>query len=105
MLIDRITFFKDGKSYVNIQDCLNLPSRSYKRIPVSELIKKVILPNAALDVFSTEFEAHEGETEIENARKQLSPITLKVDYRDIYHNKFVLERSLEWFSRHMIDMI
>lgn len=105
MIIDRITFFKEGKSYVNIQDCLNLPSRSYKRIPVNEFIRKVVLPNAALDVFATEFEQHEQEAEIANVRKQLTPITLKVDYHDIYENKFTLERNLEWFSRHTIGEI
>ena len=103
MIIDRIAFFKEGNSSTNIEDCLSLNARSYWRIPVCESVKKVVLPNALFEVFATEFEDHEGEAEITNARKQLSPITLKVDYRDIYENKFTLERSLEWFSRHMTD--
>jgi hypothetical protein len=103
MIIDRITFFKEGKSYTNIEDCLSLHARSYRRIPISESVKKAVLPGASFEVFATEFEDHEGEAEITNARKQLTPVTLKVDYRDIYENKFTLERSLEWFSRHMID--
>jgi hypothetical protein len=105
MIIDRVTFFKDGNFSTNIEDCLSLDARSYRRIPISESVKKVVLPNASFEVFATEFEDHEGEAEITNARKQLSAITLKVEYRDIYENKFTLERNLEWFSRHMIDTI
>lgn len=100
MIIDRITFFKDGNSFSNIEDCLNLDARSYRRIPISESAKKVVLPNASFEVFATEFEEHEGEAEITNAREKLSVITLKVEYRDIYDHTFSLERSLDWFSRH-----
>ncbi len=103
MIIDRITFFKEGKSYTNIEECLQLEARAYRRIPISELVKKVVLPNASFEVFAAELEAHEGETEMANVRKQLTPITLEVDYRDIYENKFTLERNLDWFSRHMAD--
>lgn len=101
MLIDRITFFKDGKSSANIEDCLELEARAYRRIPISELSKKVVLPNASFEVFAAELEVHEGETEMANVRKQLSLITLKVEYRDIYNHKFTLKRNLDWFSRHM----
>ena len=103
MIIDRITFFKKGNSSTNIEDCLSLNARSYRRIPISDSVKKVVLPNASFEVFATEFEEHEEEAEITNARKQLTPITLKVTYRDIYGKKFTLKRSLEWFSRHMTD--
>lgn len=105
MIIDRITFVKKGKHYTNIEDCLSLHVRSYRRIPISESVKKVVLPGASFEVFATEFEGHEGEAEITNAQKQLTPITLKVDYWDIYENKFTLERSLEWFSRYMTDAV
>lgn len=100
MIINKITFFKDGNSFTNIQDCLSLHTRSYRRIAISESVKKVVLPNASFEVFATEFEEHEGEGEITNARKQLSAITLKVEYRDIYDHTFSLERNLDWFSRH-----
>lgn len=101
MIIDKLTFFKEGNSYTNIEDCLQLDNRSYRRIFISKSVKKVVLPHAYLEVFATEFEQHEEEAQIENARKQLTPITLKVDYRDIYENNFTLERNLEWFSRHV----
>ncbi|MFN8349568.1 MAG: hypothetical protein U0X91_31500 [Spirosomataceae bacterium] len=101
MIIDKLTFFKEGNSYTNIEDCLQLETRSYRRILINKSVKKVVLPHAYLEVFATEFEQHEEEAQIENARKQLTPITLKVDYRDIYENHFTLERNLEWFSRHV----
>lgn len=103
MIIERIIFFKDGNSYINIEDCLSLNTRSYRRIPISESVKKVVLPNASFEVFATEFEEHEGEAEMRNARQQLSALTLKVEYCDIYEHKFTLKRNLEWFSRHMTD--
>lgn len=104
MIIDRITFFKDGNSSTNIEDCLILHAQSYRRIPISESVKKGVLPNASFEVFVTEFEDHEGDAEITKVRIQLSLIMLKVEYRDIYENKFTLERSLEWFARHITDL-
>jgi hypothetical protein len=103
MIIDRLTFFREGNSYTNIDDCLTLDSRSYQRIPVNETLQKIILPNASLDVFSTEFEAREEKTNIENALKQLATIAVRVYFRDIYDNRFTMERNLDWFSRYMTD--
>ncbi|HAK77309.1 MAG TPA: hypothetical protein DCM71_10465 [Runella sp.] len=102
MLIDTLTFIKQGHHYSAISDCLNLDPKSYWHILLSNMVKKIILPNAHLVVFEKNIESHSLE-EIESIRKQLSSITLKVDYRDIYENKFTLERSLEWFSRYMVD--
>lgn len=101
MIIDRLTFFLEGNAYTNIDDCLHLAPRSYRRILINKSVKKIILPDAYLEVFATEFDPHEDEGQIENVRKQLTPITLKVEYRDIYENKFILERNLDWFSRHV----
>ncbi|MFN8343464.1 MAG: hypothetical protein U0X91_00580 [Spirosomataceae bacterium] len=103
MLIDKITFFKEGKSYSTIEECLRLGARAYRRISISESGKKVILPSASLEVFAAELETHEGEAALENVRTQLSPLTLKVAYRDIYENKFTLEQNLDWFARHITD--
>lgn len=105
MIIDRITFFKEGNSSTNIEECLQLDARAYRRIPISELTKKVVLPNASFEVFAAELEEHEGETEMTNVRKQLSPITVKVEYRDIYGYKFTLKRNLDWFSRHLMKEV
>lgn len=101
MIVNRLTFFKAGSSYTNIDDCLTLDSRSYQRIPINETLQKVILPNASLDVFAAELAPFEEEAQLENVRRELAPVTLRVHYRDIYDNHFTLERSFEWFSRHM----
>lgn len=103
MIINRLTFFKEGNSYTNIEDCLTLDSRSYQRIPVNETLQKVILPNASLDVFAAEIAPFEEEAQLETVRRELAPVTLRVYYCDIYDNKFTLERSLDWFSRYMTD--
>jgi len=52
-------------------------------------------------VFEKNFENH-LEEDMEDVRKQLTPITLKVDCRDIYGNKFSFERNFEWFSRYVL---
>lgn len=100
MILDKVIFFKDGHSYADLENCLDLEVRCYRRIPISEWVKKVVLPNASLEVFAAELESHETDFDMENVRKQLSLLTLQVEYRDIYENKFTLERSLDWFSRH-----
>ena len=103
MVIDRITYIKDGQAHTSIKDCVNLNPRSYMHIAISEAGQKVILPDSHLEVFETIFENGEGEAEMDKVRMQLSPITLKVDCRDIYNNKFTFERNLAWFSRHMLS--
>lgn len=103
MIINRLSFFKEGNSYTNIEDFLTLDPRSYQRIPVNEMLQKVILPNTSLDVFAAELAPFEEEFQLENVRKELAPVTLRVHYRDIYDNQFTLERNLEWFSRYISD--
>jgi hypothetical protein len=102
MMIDKLTFTKQGYHYSAISDCLNLDPKSYWHILLSDTVKKVILPNTHLVVFEKNIENYSQE-EIEPIRKQLSLISLKVDYRDIYDNTFTLERNLEWFARHKTD--
>lgn len=102
MIIDRLCFIKDGKSYTAIDECLELDRRSYSRLDGQESVRKVILPNSFLPIFETRFEEHEGEAAINHARKQLAPITLKVEFHDIYDNKMTIERDFQWFARHNI---
>jgi hypothetical protein len=99
LILDRLTFIKDGQQHPSIDDCLHLDSKSYMRMAVSDTMKRVVLPNTHLVVFETQFEDHESE--IEQARKQLASITLKVEARDIYDNKIILERDLQWFARYI----
>ncbi|WP_421828340.1 hypothetical protein [Larkinella sp.] len=103
LILDRLTFIKDDQQYTSIDNCLDLDPRSYMRMAISDTVKRVVLPNAHLVVFETQFEDHEGEIEIDQARMQLASITLKVEGRDIYDNKIKLERSLHWFARYMLD--
>jgi hypothetical protein len=49
------------------------------RASITDTEKRVVLPDAYLVVFETNFDDTEGEAEIEHARKQLSPIRLKVE--------------------------
>ncbi len=102
MMIDKLTFTKQGHHYSAISDCLNLDPKSYWHVLLSDTVKKVILPNTHLVVFEKNIENYSQE-EIEPIRKQLACISLKVDYRDIYDNTFTLERNLEWFARYKID--
>lgn len=100
LIIDKLTFIKAGKSYNNIEDCLDLDPKSYMHIFINDSVKKVVLPNGYFMVFEKNIESHSSE-EIDRIRKELSPITLKVDCRDIYDNKFTFERNFEWFSRYL----
>ncbi|MVM32449.1 hypothetical protein GO755_20560 [Spirosoma sp. HMF4905] len=101
MIVDRLIFQKDGKSYTAIEGCLELDSRSYTRISVNESVRKVILPNGHLVIFDTRLEASEGDAQ--RVRQQLSLITLKVEFHDIYDNKMTIERNFQWFARHMSE--
>ncbi|CCH56549.1 hypothetical protein BN8_05904 [Fibrisoma limi BUZ 3] len=101
LIIDRLLFIKDGQPYTAIDDCLDLDPKSYMRVAITNAVKRVVLPNAHLVVFETRFDEHEGESEINHARRQLALITLKVEGRDIYDNKITLERDLQWFSRYL----
>jgi hypothetical protein len=103
LILERLTFIKDGQQYSSIDDCLDLDPRSYMRMAISDTVKRVVLPNAHLVVFETQFEDHESEIEINQARKQLASITLKVEGRDIYDNKITLERSFQWFARYLLE--
>ncbi|WP_229379718.1 hypothetical protein [Fibrella forsythiae] len=100
MIVDRLTFIKNGKSYTTIETCLQLDRRSYARLDGYESMRKVILPNSFLTVFETSFEAQEGEAAIDQARQQLAPITLRVDFHDIYDNPMTIQRDSHWFLRY-----
>ena len=98
MIVDKVTFIKSGKHYSNIENCIDIPPRTYMYVLVSETVKKLVLPGSYLMVFEKDFEDRD-ELAMEQVRKMLTPIILKVDYRDIYDNKFTVERNFEWFSR------
>ena len=102
MIVDKLTFSKKGTSYAYIKDCIEIPSASYMHVLVNDAAKRVVLPNAHLTVFEKTFGDHVLDAEMDLVRKQLFPITLKVNYRDIYDTKFSFERNFDWFSRHVL---
>lgn len=102
LIVDKLVFINNGIQYGSISDCLELNAKSYWHTFIDSTLKKVIQPDSFLVVFEKNIENLSDE-EIDQIRKQLSPITLKLYYRDIYDNKFSFEKNLLWFSRHLND--
>jgi len=62
MIIDRVTFIKDGISSANIEDCLNLNPKSYMHDVIeAETVQKIILPGAHHEIFNSVFDGHSAE--------------------------------------------
>lgn len=99
LIVDSLTFTRDGSQFNAISDCLDLDSKSYWHTTINNVLKKVIQPNSHLVVFEKNIENHSNE-EIDRIKKELTPISLKLNYRDIYDNTFSFEKNLDWFSRH-----
>ena len=95
MIVGELRFYKNGKEYEAIKDCLELDARSYTSISVGDSVQKIILPNAQLIVFETRVK----DGQIADVRNQLASITVEARFKDIYDNEFVISRSLEWFKR------
>lgn len=100
LIVDNLIFMKSGNQYKSISDCLSLDPKSYLHTFIDNILKKVIQPNSKLVVFEKNIENLSNE-DINQVRRQLSIITVKVNYKDIYDNKFSFEKNLEWFSRHL----
>ncbi|GAB4023436.1 hypothetical protein GCM10028808_73900 [Spirosoma migulaei] len=103
LIIDRITCRKNGVDYTSIEACINLEQKSYLFAPTNDSVTRIVLPNSSLTIFETRFDDHEDEAAIDHARKQLTPISLKVESHDIYDNKTTIERDFQWFSRYMLE--
>jgi hypothetical protein len=99
LIVDRLVFLRDGQSYPTIDGCLELARQSYMQVHVTDLVKRVVLPNTCLTIFEASLEEAEPEAALEPVRKQLASIMLKVYGRDIYNHKIILERRFDWFSR------
>jgi hypothetical protein len=102
LIIDRLVFIKEGREFTALEDCLDLDPKSYMRTAVNETVSKVIVPGSYLTVFEKNIE-NLTEAEVDQIRDMLSAISLRVMGQDIYDNRIVLERSLDWFSRHQIQ--
>ncbi|WP_426293308.1 hypothetical protein ACN9ML_29325 [Dyadobacter endophyticus] len=99
LIINSLSFTKGGKEYANIAEVLPFNKRSYMHTIVDDVVKKVLLPNTEMKVFAKNVTM--STTEETNAiRRELALIRVKVNYQDIYENKFSIERGLEWFLRY-----
>lgn len=99
MIIESLSFSKEGKASSKIDEYLDLDSRSFFSASIDSKIKKVLTPSGQMDVFAKDVTSLTPE-EIDLVRGKLSIIDVKLVYRDIYNNQFTAERSLQWFSRH-----
>ena len=100
LIVEKLTFLKNGKSYSNLEDCLELSPRSYQHLSIIESVKKVLVAGSYLEVFSKQFEESSTDEELDSTRRQLAALTLRMDGLDIYNNKVTVERDLRWFMRH-----
>lgn len=99
LIIDNLIFAKHEKHNTDIAKCLSLNPRSYMHADVDDIVKKVLLPNAEMIVFEKNISASTDE-EIRMVRAELAEIRIKTYYRDVYNNRFSVERSLSWFTRY-----
>ena len=104
LIVDRLIFRKCDTIYSSIEDCIDLDPKSYMHPPLDNTVKRVILPNGILTIFEKNFKDHADEADKDCIRLELSPVRLKVVYRDMYDNTFTVERDLKWFSRYMTEL-
>ncbi|GAB4023446.1 hypothetical protein GCM10028808_73930 [Spirosoma migulaei] len=101
LIIEKMSCSKNGMVHADLEECLAfLAPKSYLFAPTNDAVTRVVLPNSSLTIFETRFDEYEDDAAIEHAREQLAPITLKVEFRDIYDNKTTLERAFQWFLRY-----
>ena len=86
-IIERLSFIKDGEAYHSIKKCVSLDPQSYHNVSVTDTVKKIILPDSFLDVFSVRLKEADAEDYIAKTKQELSVLQLKVEGRDIYNNK------------------
>ncbi len=98
LIIEKIIYTKNGKKFAIISDCLTLNPRSYAHLRTSESARTVIYPASNLVIFETTFESDEPEELIDEARIQLSSLSVVVIGRDIYNNKITIKRDFAWFG-------
>lgn len=99
LIVQRLVFTRNEQVYYDITDCLSLNPRLYQHIPVNEAVKKVVPQGTYLEVFSKQFDI-EMDAELDNTRRELATLLLRVEAVDIYDHKIITERTLNWFARH-----
>ena len=100
-IIERLSFVKGHDVYDSIRQCISLDPKSYHNVSITKTVKKVILPNSHLDVFSVRLEDASTAEYVANIKQELSVLKLKVEGRDIYGNVIAVERDLDWFVKYL----
>ncbi len=100
LIVDRVTFTKDGQQYERIQDCLGIDPKSYFHIRVGDANKKTIVAGGFLELFSKTLDPLENGEKVALFQRELSCLHVKVQGHDIYDNSVSVEKNLEWFVRH-----
>ena len=100
LIVNKLTFFKDEKTFHSIKDCLTIDPKSYQHILITDTAKKVIMAGTYFEIFSTIFDEEDTIEFKDKVRRGLASITLIVEGKDIYDNNVTVERKLDWFLRH-----
>jgi hypothetical protein len=100
VIVQKLVFIKDEQLYNDIKDCLALNPNSYQHVSINKSVTKVVPPGTYLEVFSKQFDTTNALAEMDKIRRELATIKLKVEGKDIYDNKVIVERELSWFVRH-----
>lgn len=100
-VIERLSFVKGKETYNSIRECISLDRKSYHNVDITKDVKKVVLPNSYLDIFSVRLKEGYTAEYAASIKQELSTLKLKVEGCDIYGNVIVVERNLEWFVKYL----
>lgn len=100
-IIERLSFVKGKETYNSIRECISLDRKSYHNVDITKDVKKVVLPNSYLDVFSVRMKEGYPAEYAANIKQELSRLKLKVEGSDIYGNRIIVERDLKWFANYL----
>ncbi len=98
-IIKRLSYVRDGESTEDIETCLQLDPRTYQHISPLGSSVKTVLPNNFLPVFSIPIDGKITD-KASSTRTELSKLKLVIEGVDIYDNRIIIERELDWFVRH-----
>ncbi len=100
-IIERLSFVKGNEVYNSIRHCISLDPKSYHNVGITENVKKVVLPNNYLDVFSNRSKGDDIVERTTKIKQELSILKLRVEGCDIYGNSVFIERRLDWFTSYL----
>lgn len=106
MTVTKLIFIWRQEEYYNIENCLvSFDPKTYNHMHISVDNYKTLPPNNSIEVYEKIFYKDSGDEDDERAkfsiRKALAEIVLKVEFQDMYENKYTITRDLRWFARHI----